>query len=129
MHRTLKAETTRPASLDLVAQQRSFDSFRECYNEERPHESLGGKTPSDVYEQSPRPYPNRVPPIEYPDHFEKRKVASNGCIKWHDRFVVVSRPLIGEYVGLEEIDDGIWSVFYGPVLLARFVERENRLRP
>ena len=30
---------------------------------------------------------------------------------------------VGEWVGLEEIDDGIWSLYYGPVLLARFDER------
>ena len=27
---------------------------------------------------------------------------------------------------LEEIDDGIWSLNYGPVLLARFDEREMK---
>jgi hypothetical protein len=129
MHRTLKAETSRPPRANLVAQQESFDEFRQCYNEERPHESLDFKTPSEVYESSPRPYPDRLPPIEYPNHFEKRKVATNGCMKWHDRFVFVSRPLIGEYVGLDEVDDGVWSVFYGPVLLARFDERDRRLHP
>ena len=28
--------------------------------------------------------------------------------------------------GLEEIDDGIWSPYYGPVLLTRFDEREMK---
>jgi hypothetical protein len=35
-------------------------------------------------------------------------------------------PLTGEWVGLEEIDDGIWSLYYGPMLLARFDEREMK---
>jgi hypothetical protein len=38
----------------------------------------------------------------------------------------LSHTLHGETVALEEIDDGIWSLFYGPVLLARFDERERR---
>jgi putative transposase len=31
--------------------------------------------------------------------------------------------LADEYIGLEEIDDGIWEVYYGPVWLGRFDER------
>ncbi len=38
MHRTLKAETTRPAAGSLAAQQRKFNVFREEFNHERPHE-------------------------------------------------------------------------------------------
>jgi putative transposase len=40
MHRTLKAETTRPPRANLNAQQRAFNEFRREYNEERPHEAL-----------------------------------------------------------------------------------------
>jgi len=36
--------------------------------------------------------------------------------------------LSGELVDLEEIDDGIWSLYYGPVLLARFDDREMKFR-
>jgi transposase InsO family protein len=129
MHRTLADETTRPPSSNMSAQQRSFNGFRHCYNHERPHDALGGKTPSQLYSSSPRPYPERLPPLDYPQHFEKRKVATNGCIKWHDEFVIVSRTLIGDYVGLEEVQDGIWSVYYGPVELARLDERDGRLHP
>ena len=30
--------------------------------------------------------------------------------------------LLEEYVGLEEVDDGVWSLYFGPLLLARFHE-------
>jgi hypothetical protein len=33
----------------------------------------------------------------------------------------------GEYVGLEDIDDGIWDVYFGRLKLARFHERTMRL--
>lgn len=36
MHRTLRAETTRPPGVDLARQQRMFNAFRHEYNEERP---------------------------------------------------------------------------------------------
>ena len=40
MHKTLKAETTRPPAANAAAQQRRFDSFRVEYNNERPHQNL-----------------------------------------------------------------------------------------
>jgi hypothetical protein len=30
---------------------------------------------------------------------------------------------VGEYVGLEEIDDGLWGVYFGPLKLGRPNER------
>lgn len=46
MHRTLKAEATRPPAGNLAAQQRKFNRFRAEYNEERPHEALDQQTPA-----------------------------------------------------------------------------------
>lgn len=127
MHRTLKAETTRPPSNTRLAQQRRFDRFREEFNNERPHEALEMHTPASAYSSSPRPMPDRLPPLEYPDHFEVRYVSANGGIRWNCAWVNVSTTCIGEYVGLEEIDDGIWNVFFGPLKLGRLLEREMRI--
>ena len=127
MHKTLKYDATKPPAQNLSAQQRKFDRFLEIYNTERPHRSLDGKTPGSQYDTSPRPFPERLPPVEYPAHFEVRKVCGNSCIKWHRRFVHVSRVLIGEWIGLEEVADGVWSVYLGPVLLAKLDEREERI--
>jgi hypothetical protein len=43
----------------------------------------------------------------------------------------VSQVLHGERVGLEEIDEGVWSVYFGPRLLGRILERPGGmdLRP
>jgi putative transposase len=127
MHRTLKAETTRPPAPNLAAQQRRFERFRRCYNEERPHRALEGEVPASLYRPSSRAYPERAPVLVYPGHYKVLKVCGNNCLRWRDRFIFVSRVLIGESLGLEPIDDGIWSVHFGPVLLARFDERNNHL--
>ncbi len=127
MHRTLKAETTRPAAGSLAAQQRRFNIFREEFNHERPHEALDQATPAACYTPSPRPMPDRVPPLEYPDRFEVRYVSANGGIRWNRRWVNVSIVCVGEYVGLEEIDDGIWTVYFGPLKLGRLHERRMRI--
>ena len=99
MHRTLKAETTRPAAGSLAAQQRQFNVFREEFNHERPHEALDQETPAACYTPSPRPMPDRLPPLEYPDRFEVRYVSANGGIRWNRRWVNVSIVCVGEYVG------------------------------
>jgi transposase InsO family protein len=128
MHRTLKEETARPPHANLPAQQRRFDHFRLEYNEQRPHESLGQKSPASAYRPSPRPYPQRLEPLDYPGHFEVRRVGSNGCISWNAQWLHVTQALADQDVGLEEIDDGIWSVHFGPMLLGRFHQGDVRLR-
>ena len=128
MHRTLKAETARPPSSNLASQQVRFNRFRKVYNEERPHDALGLETPASCYVPSPRPYPEgKLRPLIYPAHYEVRKVAGDKTIKWHDRKVFVSELLIRDYIGFEEVADGEWSVYFGPVHLGWFDERDYRI--
>jgi putative transposase len=127
LHRTLKAEATKPACATLAAQQRRFNAFRQEYNEERPHEALAQRPPVTAYAPSPRAYPAHVPAFEYPAHFERRRVSRNGGIRWHKRWINVSHVLAEEDVGLEEIGDAVWAVYIGPLLLGRFEEREGRI--
>ncbi|MGH8128188.1 MAG: integrase core domain-containing protein, partial [Gammaproteobacteria bacterium] len=127
MHRTLKAEATRPPAGNLAAQQRKFNRFRDEFNYERPHEALDQHTPASAYAYSPRPMPDKVPPLAYPDRFEVRYVSANGGIRWNCAWVNVSIVCAGEYVGLEEIDDGIWNVYFGPLKIGRLHERYMRI--
>jgi transposase InsO family protein len=124
MHRTLKEQTARPPAATATAQQRRFDRFRREFNEERPHEALGQRRPSTIY--SSRAYPEQLPQLEYPGHFETRRVDHAGQIKWKDKPIFLSHTLTHETVGFEEIDDAIWSLYYGPVMLARFNARAGR---
>lgn len=127
MHKTLKAEATRPPAANRRAQQRKFNHFRQEFNEERPHEALDMATPGSIYVPSRREMPDRLPPLEYPDRFEVRYVSGNGGIRWNKGWVNVSSTCIGEYVGLEEIDDGVWNVYFGPLKLGRLLERHMRI--
>lgn len=127
MHRTLKRECTRPPRHSRRAQQAQFDTWRSEYNELRPHEALADATPAAHYIPSPRPYPARLPALEYPGHYEVRRVSRNGGIRWHSTWVNVSQTLGGEWVGLVEIDDGEWDVYFGPLRLGRFHERTRQI--
>jgi len=127
MHRTLKRHAIRPARGSLAAQQRAFNAFRREYNTERPHQALGGTAPAAHYTGSPRPYVARLPPVTYPGHFLSKRVTTGGTIRFRDRLLFLAKPLIGEVVGLDEIDDGVWAIYFTTVLLATFDERDYRL--
>jgi putative transposase len=127
MHRTLKAEATRPPAAAMRSQQIKFDRFRSEFNTERPHEALDQRTPAEIYRPSPHSMPSKPPPLEYPDRFEVRYVSANGGIRWNKQWVNVSTTCIGEYVGLEEIDDGIWNVYFGKLKLGRLLERSMKI--
>jgi putative transposase len=117
MHRDLKADATIPPAGNRSAQQRHFNAFRGDFNEIRPHEAINQRPPASVYEPSTRLFPNKLQTPVYPAHFETRKVSSNGGVRWHSTWINVSHLLGGDYIGLEEIADGIWAVYFGPVSL------------
>jgi transposase InsO family protein len=110
MHKTLKAETTKPPCANAYLQQHVFDRFLKEYNSVRPHESLGQRTPESVYKNSDRRYPSRIPEPDYSACSEVRKVKLHGEISFNARCWFLSELLYGEYLGLNEIDDGIWEV-------------------
>jgi len=122
MHRTLKREATRPPKGNLSAQQRHFNDFRRTFNHVRPHESLGDETPASAYRPSTRPYPETLPHLEYPAHFEVRKVSTNGGIRWHSRWINVSSVLATQFIAFEPIGPALWQVYFGPITLGWFDE-------
>lgn len=127
MHRTLKAETAQPAKTNLTAQQRAFDIFRAEYNEERPHEGLGGQTPAAVYTPSPRNFPARLPEVTYAQGWEERQVRGAGQMKWQGKDVYITTALAGEKIGLEPLEDGLWTVYFASHALGIFDERKGKV--
>lgn len=129
MHRTLKQEAIQPPKSTLRAQQRAFNRFREEYNQERPHESLGGKPPACYYRHSLQPYPRRLPQLEYPAGWLIRKVRHNGEIRWQGQRLYLSEVLAGEPVGLKPTDDLNWHIYFGPVPLGILTETATQVLP
>jgi putative transposase len=128
MHSTLKAETARPPRASFRAQQRAFETFRREYNHQRPHEALAYETPASRYEPSPRAYPRQLPPLEYPEHFRVERVYPNGVISFRGTQWYLTNCLVGELVGLEEVDDDRWKVCFGPIELGVFDVRNATAR-
>ena len=90
MHRTLKAEVAKPPSASMRAQQRRFNAWRREYNEDRPHEFLDDDTPAEHYEDSPRPFPKKLPEPEYPAHFRTPTVSKGGNFRFKEKVFFIS---------------------------------------
>ena len=127
MHRTLKQDL-HPAE-DRRGQQRELDRFRQEFNHIRPHEALGMQTPASVYASSPRPYPARLPEVEYPDTMLVRTIKSHGHFRWKKHDVFLSEVLWGEPVGLLPAEDESFTVYFAHLPLARFDTRTCKLSP
>lgn len=127
MHRDLKRETALSPRANLRAQQDSFNRFRRIYNHERPHEGLNLETPASFYRPSPRPYTDSPDRLEYPLHFESRRVSGDHTLRWKNRKVFVSTLLKRRLVGLEQVADGVWSVYFGPLHLGWLDEADFRI--
>lgn len=124
MHRTLKQAAVVPPEKGWTTQQQQFDRFIQQYNQERPHEALGQQTPASQYQSSPREYTDKPGELTYPDYFEIRSVHDNGVIYCKRHTIYVGEVLKGHRVGLCEIDEGVWEVYFGTVFLGRFDERD-----
>ncbi len=128
-HETLKAETASPPSASIGAQQASFDRFQREYNEDRPHEALGMKTPADVHELSSRELAENPPHHSYPDELQARCVRPDGGIKWGGSQVFVGEAFAGEVVGLEQVEDDLWQVHLGPLRVGILHGRSRTIVP
>lgn len=128
MHRTLKQETAAPPRANLRRQQEAFVVFEREYNDERPHEGLGNRTPAEVYRRSERPYPARLPDIEFPLGATLRRISQQGSLKWRGERTFLSEVLARETVGLVEVDDDCFEVYYGPLLLGWFDGLAHRFK-
>ena len=106
-----------------------FDDFREVFNNKRPHGAIGLIPPAAVYERSPRVYPARLPPLEYPETMITRRVQKRGVMHWRGKKVFISEALEGQTVGLEPIGDKRYELYFAHVKLGIFYARHFRVLP
>ena len=69
--------------------------------------------------RSPRELPETLPGPEYPGHCEIRQARANGILYFKNQQIFLSELLSGHEVALEEIADGVWSIYFYTILLAR----------
>jgi transposase InsO family protein len=126
-HLTL-LEAMRPPAANRAEQVRRFASFARDYNQERPHEALGQRTPASVYRSSPRSMPACLLEPDYPAEAAVRQVRSNGEIKWQGNLIHLCTALAGEAVALEETQEGQWQVRFFDVPIGIIDPNTRKLR-
>jgi transposase InsO family protein len=118
-HLTLKQDTASPPARTLRSQQTRFDAFRREYNQERPHEAIGMKAPVKIYVPSPRPLPTKLPEPEYPRWYQVCSPNVAGATWFRGARYFISTALRGERVGLAEIEEDCFEVYFGKHLIGR----------
>jgi transposase InsO family protein len=128
LHLTLKQETTKPVAFNFLQQQERFDRFLEVYNNQRPHQALGGAYPGELYTPSAREY---RPPDEpdYPWHDRTIRVTRCGRICVGRRKINLSNVFAGQLVGIREVDDRVWQVSFLDYDLGYFDDERGRIEP
>jgi len=126
MHLTLKEEVG--VSGSLRQHQRRLKEFQERYNYERPHEALEMSCPGEVYSRSPREWDGRLRSPEYREEMRVRKVGQSGSIWLKGKEYFIGGMIKGEPVGLEEIDNEVYAVKYGPIKLGE-ITKKGFMRP
>lgn len=116
-HRSLKAATANPPSTSWRGQAIRFGLYRKHYNDQRPHESLGMRTPAELYASSQRSRPRTLPPIEHPLAQAVLKVYSSGEITIRGAKLFLSASLANETVAANEVADDLVALTYGPIYL------------
>ena len=94
MHADVAAELEAVPFDNLKVQQLASDRWRNDFNQIRPHESLGMKTPAEIYVRSPRSYLGIKSP-QYPRSHAIRRVGHTGCIRYQGKAIYISASLTG----------------------------------
>ena len=128
MHLTLKKEATTPAAENFLVQQGRFDKFIEYYNEDRPHQALGMKTPAEKYKKSPRPY-RGLEDLEYPFHDLTAQVTNCGRFCYKSRKINLSTVFAGQLIGVRQVTNSVWLVSFMHYDLGYFDAEACRLEP
>jgi hypothetical protein len=85
------------------------------------------KRPGQIYRPSPRPLPRRLEPYDYPRHYLVRRVSRAGAIRVFKNQIFISTTLHEDYVGSEEVADGIYDVDFCFYQIARYDLRANKI--
>jgi putative transposase len=131
MHRVYQAEVAARPAPNLRAQQRRSERWRQHYNQVRPHEALGLRSPALYYHPSSRRLPKQLSPWAYRPTWLQRRVMADGRLFWRGRQRFIGRAFGGEIIALQPIGTERWKIYLGGDLLGVLYQhdRSRSLRP
>lgn len=115
LHRDIANELE---GVDHHERQAAFETWRREFNEERPHEALGMRTPAELYRASERSWSGTPGELSYPQ-MSVRKVTRTGTIRYEAESIFISQALSGWQVGLLARKDGNLDVYFSRLLLGQ----------
>jgi hypothetical protein len=113
LHRDIRLELE---SLGPRTSQDALDLWRQAFNEQRPHEALGLRCPSQLYHSSSRKYQGPIEEIIYPQ-MANRRINRHGQMSWENELYFLSTSLAGWSVGLKDTPEGRIEVWFARLLL------------
>jgi putative transposase len=119
MHLDVASDLEAEPAASTRLQQRAADRWRIEFNEVRPHEAIGMKTPSDLYARSSRRYRGVRAP-RYPGNYAVRRVNGQGCVRYSGRTVFISESVVGFDVAVRKTRTGRLQVLFYEVDLGSF---------
>jgi transposase InsO family protein len=132
-HERMHGDISRELEALGESEQEALDLWRQTFNYERPHETLGMRCPGEVYVASERKYEGTPEDLEYPQMC-RRHVCPNGTIKVEGERLFLSTSLAGWSVGLKPIAEDLMEVWFGRLLLGQvdlatssFIRADTRL--
>ena len=128
-HRTIKQELLNHTTIaNIEDAQNKFDIWRDKYNNVRPHEALGMKRPSEVYEPSQREYKEKIEKYEYGGEYHVIKVNSWGYVRFDKWQIYLSETMIGQYIEFRPSPDGeTFVACYRNFKIAEFDTEDGQL--
>jgi hypothetical protein len=129
MHRDMKTELQGQIDGSLNEHQKVFEQWRKDFNEVRPHEALGMKTPSDIYAKSEIKFLNENVELGYGRGFKIRLVNDRGFLNLKQKRIFVGNPFAGYHAGVKEFVDKPVEVWFGNFLLGTINEDSGLIEP
>ena len=128
-HRTMKHELLNHTKIaDIEDAQTKFRLWQDKYNNLRPHEALGMKTPGEVYEPSQRQYESKVKEFEYGGEHHVLKVNSWGYVRFNGWQVYLSETMANQYIEFRTSSDGeTFAACYRNFKIAEFDTEDGQL--
>ncbi len=98
-HRTMKQELLNHTAIsDIEDAKVQFSRWQDKYNNLRPHEALGMKTPGEVFVPSKKEYKEKIETFEYSGAHHVIKVNSWGYVRFDKWQIYLSETMIDQYV-------------------------------
>ena len=128
-HRTMKHELLNHTEIaDIEDALTKFRLWQDKYNNLRPHEALGMKTPGEVYEPSQRQYESKVKEFEYGGEHHVLKVNSWGYVRFNGWQVYLSETMANQYIEFRTSSDGeTFAACYRNFKIAEFDTEDGQL--